>query len=554
METGNLKPITFNIDGVYLGAALNKPLLVIFKLLFVFSATAMSFMLSLRGDYRVCIASSVLAFLILLYLVFKRNMLSFFFKKTNLLVLMFAVVLASQYILPIAEGVIMRRPDGYMAFADVEFAKIMARIAFIAIVSFFYIFIDVFFNNAKLWFSASDRIERRFIAVSFLLLSSLIVFLYLSTDMFYLPEYGGNLIQYNVLFSNDTGDLISSDVYLDLNAPQNDLRHPLFAVFSLPFSVFAHFIEDCLLLDRSGYSIIMGIIQAFLFIVSMVSVARMLEAKKQTKLLFLVLTAVSYPFLLNTLNLEQYVFSVFWLIMFIYYYVFNLKGKRYLFIASTGSLLTSGIMFPLLTDKTEKFKSRIATVFKSALATFGFITVFGQLPVFFRFIEEVIWLVGFSRTEVTVATKVLQYFDFVASCFVAPAIGIDALSNPYISLVIKSTDGINLVGVALLAIVVMGFILNHKQSFARICFCWVLFSIALLVVGGWGVDSNDVILYVGYFSFAYLSLFYLFINKIFEKNLPVKTAVLSAVILLLAYINITGILDIISFGLEHYPV
>ncbi len=545
------KGLFAEFNGARLAFKNTKFLLIVLKIFFVISAAAMTFMLSLRGNYLVCIASVVLSFLIFCYLTFKKDLSKTFFSDINIIILFVSVILCSSYILPLAEGLIMNHPDEYVAFVGIEVAKNGARLSMFAVIVLFYIFIKCFFDGAKIWFKNSDSVERRFLFVTFGALSALTIVLYLSTDMFYLPEFGDSVVQYNVLFSNDTGDLLLSDVYSDINAPQNDLRHPLFAVFSLPFSMTAHFISEFLLFDRAGYPILMNIFQIFLFTVSMVTVARMLKISGALKVLFLVAVTVSYPFLLNSLNMEQYVFSVFWLLMFIYFYTEDLKGKEYLFIASTGSLLTSGYMFPLLTKKGDSIKNKIVSVFDGAIKTFAFITVFGQLPVFFRSIELVTHLVGFSRTEVTLVTKITQFFDFVAWCFVAPKTGIDALSETYISFQILATDSLNIAGVLIFVVVLLGFLLNHKNSFARICFAWVMFSIALLVVGGWGVDLNDLILYVGYFSWSFISLVYLFIDKVFKKSVY-KISVMSALIASLLYFNINGIVKIIGFGLEYY--
>ncbi len=547
------KGVLAEFNGARLAFKNTKFLLIVLKIMFIISAAAMTFMLSLRGNYLVCIASVVLSLLIFVYLTFKKDLFKTYFSDINIIILFVSIILCSSFVLPLAEGLIINHPDEYISFVGIEFSKNIARLSIFAVVVLFYIFIKCFFDGAKIWFKLSDTIERRFLFTTFGALSVLTIVLYLSTDIFYLPEFGDSVVQYNVLFSNDTGDLLLSDVYSDINAPQNDLRHPLFAVFSLPFSMTAHFISEFLLFDRAGYPILMNIIQVFLFTASMVTVARMLKLSGSVKTLFLIAVTVSYPFLLNSLNMEQYVFSVFWLLMFIYFYTEDLKGKEYLFIASTGSLLTSGYMFPLLTKQGDSVKNKVISVFNGAVKTFAFITVFGQLPVFFRVFEQVNHLVGFSRTEVAATTKIVQFFDFVAWCFVAPKTGIDALSETYISLEILPTDSLNIAGVALFAVAVIGFVLNHKNSFARICFAWVLFSIALLVIGGWGVDLNDLILYVGYFSWSFISLVYLFLDRVFKKTVY-KISAMSVLILCLLYFNINGIADIVGFGIEYYKV
>lgn len=88
--------------------------------------------------------------------------------------------------------------------------------------------------------------------------------------------------------------------------------------------------------------------EMLLFLVAAILVARMLGLESYRKALFLGLLCVSYPVLIFSLTAEQYLFAVFYLILMIYLQDDPVGGSLG-YIAATGSMLTSGIFFPLIT-------------------------------------------------------------------------------------------------------------------------------------------------------------------------------------------------------------
>ena len=47
--------------------------------------------------------------------------------------------------------------------------------------------------------------------------------------------------------------------------------------------------------------------------------------------------------------------------------------------------------------------------------------------------------------------------------------------------------------------------LRFGDFFSKICFAWVLFSVVLLAIVGYGASENGFILYSYYFSWAFIS-------------------------------------------------
>jgi hypothetical protein len=79
-------------------------------------------------------------------------------------------------------------------------------------------------------------------------------------------------------------------------------------------------------------------------------------------------------------------------------------------------------------------------------------------------------------------------------------------------------------------------------------------SFLVLCLVGWGTAENGLILYSLYFGWAYFCLAFLAVEKLFTAWPFGRNAVLSLAIAALAYVNIPGIVDLIQFGIQYYPV
>ena len=86
---------------------------------------------------------------------------------------------------------------------------------------------------------------------------------------------------------------------------------------------------------------------------------------------------------------------------------------------------------------------------------------------------------------------------------------------------------------------------------AKISFLWVLFSILVLVLIGWGQPENGLILYGLYFAWAYLILYFMFWKKIL-KNIKLFKIVMSFSIILMLIFNVIELLKILSFAIKVY--
>ena len=189
--------------------------------------------------------------------------------------------------------------------------------------------------------------------------------------------------------------------------------------------------------------------------------------------------------------------------------------------------------------------------FLKLLAVF---TVFGQLPVLLSSLSFIQLLLGYyGGFKLTFYERILQYFNFIFTCFFKPAAGIDHTTYQHISYQLYPVTDINIGGICLLLAIIAGFILNAHKRFARICLAWCFFSFLILAVIGWGTMENGLVLYSLYFSWAGIALIFMGIQQVLSSHDKIKLVLCFVLLILLLQSNLSGLYDLIGFGMEYYP-
>lgn len=371
----------------------------------------------------------------------------------------------------------------------------------------------------------------------------------------------------NLLYTFDTQFLLDMDVYNNINAVENDLRQPFFGIFSLPFTVLPKFISSISFTEI--YPFLIAIVQGFIVFVSIILLEKMMKLKGLSKLLFMIFSCVTYPTLLFLFNMEQYVIHVFYLIVFIYMSINHIKDKDMLFIMASGTLVTSGIFFPLLGEK-NNFKQSIKNIFFTFLKFVAILIISSKVLLLLpnQLKMKIDTFSNFYADTLTPIDKVNMYTNFALNTVIAPKVEVNnsilasqtmisngykyhiLAYNPAISQVENTT--INIFGIIILAMAILGFILNRKDSFSKICFAWILFSIILLPIIGYGADENGFILYSYYFSWAFVCLIFKLFESLFKDHTRIKNILYALLIIPIAIINFYGIYQLIEFGIQYY--
>jgi hypothetical protein len=398
--------------------------------------------------------------------------------------------------------------------------------------------------------------EIAFLLSGMLISAALIYFISGRTELFLIPAQNGQTVLYDAVYTADTGVLLETDVFVNINAGENDLRHPLFGLFAMPFGIIASWITFLFNGQLQVYATVIAFEMILLLLFSLIMASRLLRLKDLDKNCFFVICFFSYPVLLYILTIEQYSIALFWLML----YLSSVCGDRapekgwhaICYAGAAGSLLTSGFFLPFSIGK-GGLKRSILTIFQSLITFLAFVTAFGQLPILWDSVESVNRLSRFAGGNLLFEEKLWQYLDFVSHCLVAPAASASHVHS-YISFQILPPEELNRIGIALLVLAVIGYLLNFRDRYCILCFCWMLFSFALLVIVGWGASENGMILYTLYFSWALLSLIFAGVKKLLANHPIVRLSIFLAAFVVMAAVNIRGLRELILFGIEYYPI
>ncbi|NOU87923.1 hypothetical protein GC102_19435 [Paenibacillus sp. LMG 31460] len=465
-------------------------------------------------------------------------------------------------------------PFKYLAFSVwTSFYDIITYVIVIlglfAIFSVWYTFFKIFIPLVIIFLKSFNKFEIQYMMVSILLYSILIVFVQTNTTAFFMPLVkNGSFIPSDIIYTADSGSHTFTNVNININASENDLRQPLFAIFAMPFGIISKIISWALPFLPNSSFISTSIIHLILMNLTYIMVSRMLNIRETLKKLFLITTSITFPFALFSIVMEQYVIATFWMIIFIFSSL-NKKSNMTIFAltGATGAMLTSGILAPLLLLKKDfKITTVINYILNSLILFISFTILSGQVSHFIRFQNTMVRYKEFTGAIIPFISKLQQFSSFVLSCFVYPdssatfstrvlidfsgaVVSYDLV--PVYQLI--SSGGINLGGVVIFILALISFLINYKDVFARICLFWVLFSFVILCVIGWGTAENGLVLYIVYFSWAFTSLIFLLFDKLFNKFPLLLVPIYFFSLIVILTFNIVGMYNIINFAIKFYP-
>jgi len=289
------------------------------------------------------------------------------------------------------------------------------------------------------------------------------------------------------------------------------------------------------------------------------------------KIMFLVLFSFTYPFLFYSFVVEQYVPATFILIFVLYLYYYRKRQNNWLLALSSGVILTNAVIVPIVTY-TKNVKDWVYSIIKIIAAFLALCVLSGKLSSLYDGFDVTLSHLGYTPetgfASVSIIDKLYNFIHFIEICFIAPeyeVIGRTLLlvtpiwiTSPEYEIIGRTilpaaTTGISWFGIALLFISIVSVIINRKILLARICGLWVLFSVVIFLIIGFGIGGGYVI-FTLYFSWAHFVLAFLFVDKVFNKIKIVKCAIYSSALVVMMIINIYGMAEIIKFGVHYWPV
>ena len=385
--------------------------------------------------------------------------------------------------------------------------------------------------------------------------------LFVQTNAFAHP-----FLECDLFYSSDSGACINYQSYFRLGGIENDIRSPLFALFSAPFLGIPYLISLLIPL-ANAQALVLTMAQVPFHIVSWYLVIRMIpDLKPAQRFSLLALALVSYSGLLFAFFPEQYIFSVFWITLFLYRYVLQNRREDLLLLGSAGTMITSAV-FALLPDRDpakqsidSRIKAFLATGFKGVSLLFAF----GCFDVLMSY-QHVSHLIKYTNVVGSFAQKLMQFSVLIGSAFFAanasPVVLTSAINEwneiANGSMVWRENPVLvfSIAGLIIAALAIAGFVLNRKQLFAKISVLWCAFAFVVICFFGWGTRENGMFLYTKYFGWAFFVLIVFLVQKIaswlhFEtRTAPIYWAAAAALFLA----NLPQLQALLNFALTYYP-
>ena len=360
---------------------------------------------------------------------------------------------------------------------------------------------------------------------------------------------------YDAIYTTDSYEIYSDNAYMTIINVENDIRQPLFAYFSMPFASFAYILSIPFENVSSVASpVILQSLQIIIYILANFIVAKNLKLKSTDRICYMILSFVCYSGLLFTLVMEQYIFSYFYLMLLIDA-IMQKKESLLCLYGASGSIVTSYVL-SLFGNHENVFKKLLSCIKYGILFI---ITIFalGKGNIFFCIRERYTQLMSFT-TGNPLVERINQFISYCATCFISPKHVIEISSFGLISIQqsVEAITKINILGLVIIALFIIGFILNRKDKFTQIMAFWGLFSFIMLCVIGYGTVENGLILYSLYFGWVILAMIFKLLDKVKTlTNIKYLIPIFSvcAGILLIVF-NIGPIVELFKFCIAYYPV
>ena len=538
----------------------------VLRCVLLLSGTALAGLLSTKGSLIWVAAGIPLAMVTLAVLIFKFRFLERAFASRIRWIAILSAILALYaaycyaglfyyHLQSLAGEITSTTVTGVIARFGRLFTGVAAVASIPALFVYLYWFIGWFTARMRSVFHASDRVERWYLIVACVVFAVAISLVYSKTSVFDAANASSDNVwdKIDIVYSSDSSMLTEQNVFYNIAASENDIRQPLFGAFAAPFALAASLVSRVIMLPEA-YPAIVQIVQSAFLALGIVLIVRMIGAKGAVKALALVCFSLLYPTLLFLLNVEQYIFSTFWLILLVWMIVEGEdQGRDTAWVAASGSTVTSGIFLLLLPVK-GTFKEKVK---RCALAVLQFailMILLGRVAMVLSSAESIRFLMQFAGEKLPFLARAMQYSEFAASCLIAPASEITRYVNGIAVFQQAAVNQWSVLGFFSLAAAIAGFLTNRKSRFAQICAGWAAFSLLLLCAVGWGTSENALVLYSLYFGWAFVSLIVMLIMRVLEKWRAAQIGVLSAAVLALLVVNAQSIAALVRFGLENYPL
>ena len=522
---------------------LNDKMQLISKVILFVSIIALSLFCSPRCEKEILLIGMILVAFISFYLV--KYKLQNIFEKIDILYLAVSFFI-SNYIMRIYYNFHFDGHQGDFFGFPYWPLTILTIFGTFALIIFVYLGLKKLVPIIKKFIKSLTKFEKWYLIIIFIVAFVLTYIIYNITTAFYYSPVG----DYDILYTSDSAALLKGDAFFNINMVENDLRQPLFGLLAMPFAFLAKVFSDIFFFVANGYAVFLTTIQITLLGFTVLMLTRLLKFNSKQKLNYIILYFSAFSTLAFAFILEQYIIALFYLILMIYVYYQSKLETNYTYIGSVGTLLTSGICLPFI-SKTKNIKTWFKSALKCAAAFLGIMLIAGQLDLIVGAIDNFKGLMNYGGDKLSFIERFEQFLAFIQSIFLGPDTRVIQNAG-YLSLLLEKVNGFSIIGIIVLIICLISLIINRKNKMAIVSGLWILFSFALLCVMGWGTNENGLILYSLYFSWAFIILIYLFIDKLIKNDL-IKRIIIIILCISIFVFNIPAFLEIAKFGIVNYP-
>lgn len=391
-------------------------------------------------------------------------------------------------------------------------------------------------------------IDKKIAIIINIFFALLIVGIYTNTTAFYGSGYN------DVIYGSDSYTLTDTNVWLLLFQSQNDLRQPLYMITAAPFMGVAYIlgmILNCFCMN--GLAIAYALIQSTILVCSIWLLGCLISENLVIRAMAILLLSISYPFIVFSLCLEQYVSSFFWLILTVAAVMHNHKKLDFMIIGAANGLLTSAFM--VIWKKAKSFKEWFQGALKCGCMFLVALFAFGRADIFLNLKANLAEIFQYTGDKLAIIDKFYQYSKFVADCFIGQSAVEKIHNSGFLIWGSSEANTINVLGLTTFILVLTGCIWNRESHLCKVAASWIGFSILLLFVLGWGTSSNALFLYALYFSWAFWVPIFLSLQKIYNKGYKKSVIFISTCLfILMVKFNVTEFIQMLSFAIENYPL
>ena len=364
---------------------------------------------------------------------------------------------------------------------------------------------------------------------------------------------------YDAIYSSDSTELFRPSAYLWPAHAENDIRQPLFALFSAPFMGIPYLIGS--LISVPVKAILMDCVQVLMLLFANLMIAKSMRLGSGGRICFMGLSFCMYSNLLFTVMMEQYIVVYFWLASAVYMFCSGEEYDELPLLAAGGTLLAGFALLPFFPPKGFTFskpglKAWLIRVGKLMAVFLFLMAVFCKFDLFYNLVSLSRFMMTFTGKNITFTDRLYQFSEFVRGCFLAPHAGVDFTTKKHVAWFLNPALGIHPTGAVILGLALLSALIHRRKKACLLSGAWVVLSFLVLAVVGWGTKENGLILYALYFGWAYLVLLLQLVFTVCEK-LRIGAAawvICGAACTGMLVFNLPAIGDLLRFAYEYYPL